>query len=289
MVWLFVIGVVCALVFGLVYGVLCYLLPFVDLFLMPLVGYGIGRAVGFGGKVGKVRWRKFVKYAGYGVGVVLIYFSWVAWANLNSEGDDFLYSFGGFGREMVSYADEHFSSGELIRNDRVIGVSGDVDLVSGVLNGGVNSSEDGKLALMVILFMYSPYVMWLCEFGGVVWMAGYYAEKEIGGLYFCESCGEWMDGGFVVDYVDGVDGVDNFRKDVEGGRLDALNGLRDVGGYRHGHFVVDVSYCLGCDGDRVFSLDESVGDADGKEHVRVVEGVILPGEVADRLGEKFCH
>ena len=177
-----VMGILSALILGVVYGFLIFYCPFIyiNFFITLLFGGGVGLAVSVAVMWGKVRNLMLAGMFGLGAGALALYVSWVAWFYAGSKGEILIVDPAGLWR--------------------------------GIQHVAANGAWE--------LFGWQPvgfalYGIWAIEAAMVVGLAVMVALQKVSEIPFCEKSNNWLTEAEIVTPLGQINDPDELRRSME--------------------------------------------------------------------------
>jgi hypothetical protein len=224
-------GLIAAFLLSLVYGYAIAYIPIIYLNFFLTLGFGAltGYAVGMGGKQGKARNPGFYALIGLLVGLVAEYGGWVAWFYASSD------------QQLLPA-----SPGELWTSIQLVAATGAWSIFGWTPTG------------------FSIYAIWTIEGLMIVGTSTLLAWGFVESTPFCEQCVKWAEttrskAGFAA-----IDNIDEFKSQLEQGRIDLVTGLQMADPNSPHSTQVDIHRCNDCDNSCYLSLSSVKVTVDDK-------------------------
>ncbi len=241
-------GVVASIVLGFIYAYAIFFIPFVyiNFFITVFFGAGIGAAVGWGARIGKVRNGAVIALAGLGFGLVGECFQWWKWVEIG----------------VASASIKVTSAGQLI------------EVIQAIAENGAWS-----------IFGFTPtgfllYLIWFAEGTIIVLGAGLVAYGMFSSSPFCEKCKNWLKVAKKIEPLTALEDPETARIQLEQGHFDVLEALTRQSGSPVEFTRLELTHCPGCFNLFLISVRaiELTNDSDGdvvEDETDVVEHLLI--------------
>lgn len=239
-------GILSAIIFAGIYATAIIYIPlvFINIFITFFYGTFIGKLVGYGAKIGKVRNTKIVIAFAVLIGIFAEYTNWVWW--------------------IMVYTRKEIGEFILLLNPSDIFAA-----MSKLSETGVWSIK-GDTPTGIAL-----YIVWICEAVFIICTAVAAAREVIKDKAFCEDCNCWVKGALGVSNLEPLNNLYQIKSEIEAANFECIKGLNTVDSNLN-HTIIMLKYCDQC--KNYFLIDVSsviyiINNKQKKPQKKVIECV----------------
>jgi hypothetical protein len=251
------IGSAAAIVLGIVYTFTFYYIPYVYLNFVLAMGFGagVGWAVGWGAREGKVRNTSVT------VALAVV----AALAGIYAEWGSTIYA--------------------LVPGNVVADVWSEMGLASflphNILGLMFDLFQEGSWGLSggAMVKGWMLVCLWIIEAGMIIGLAGKVAHMQLADRPFCEACNEWITG--ETPHVYQGDGSEPVWTEVQNGNFDPLADTEQAFGTEHTFVRLKLHVCETCTESNYLTITRCEHTVDHKGNERLVETNLVTNLAVD--------